>query len=93
MEEYVPEVHKNMNNVINTLATLNKTYGNNYPAGLNKQLTKYKKDVLAYIKLAEKKLIEKDNIQIDSNEYFKQGTDLIVGAIKFYKMNSKALKG
>ena len=93
MEEYVQEVHKNMNNVINTLTTLNKTYGNNYPEGLNKQLIKYKKDVLAYIKLAEKKLIEKDNIQIDSHEYFKQGTDLIVGAIKCYKMKSRALKG
>lgn len=92
MEGYVEEVNKNMNNVIKSMVALNKSYGDKYPAGLTKKLTTYKKDVLAYIKLAETKLIEKDNIQVDSNKYFKQGTDLIGGAIKFYKMNSKALK-
>ncbi len=92
MEGYVEEVNKNMTNVIVSMVALNKSYGKKYPSGLTKKLTKYKRDVLAYIKLAETKLIEKENIKIDSNQYFKQGTDLIGGAIKFYKMNSKALK-
>ena len=92
MESYVEEVSINMDKVIKTMLNLNKKYSDNYPAGLNLKLVKYKNDVKAYVKLAEMKLIEKETIDVDSNKYFKQGTDLISGAIKFYKMNAKALK-
>lgn len=92
MEGYVEEVNTYLKKVIISMTALNKSDGDKYPAGLSAKLVKYRQAVLAYIKLAETKLIEKDNVQIDSNEYFKQGTDLIGGAIKFYKMNSKALK-
>ena len=92
METYVEEVNNNMKKVIASMTALNREYDDHYPAGLSKQLTTYKKDVNRYIKLAQTKLIEKDNIQVDSNDYFSEGTDLISGAIKFYKMNAKALK-
>ena len=92
MESYVEEVSKNMAKVIKTMRGLQKKYGDNYPVGLNTKLTTYEKNVKAYIKLAETKLIEKENIKLDSNQYFKQGTALISGAIKFYKMNANALK-
>ncbi|RLA72005.1 MAG: hypothetical protein DRG24_04075 [Epsilonproteobacteria bacterium] len=92
MEEYVEEVNDNMANVINSMIALNKSNGDKYPAGLNSQLSKYKKDVESYTKLAKTKLIGQDGIELDSNKYFSQGTDLIKGAIKFYKMNEKALK-
>ena len=92
MEEYVEEVNDNMANVINSMVALNKTYGDKYPAGLNPKLSKYKKDVEIYTKLAKTKLIGQDSIEVDSNKYFSQGTALIGGAIKFYKMNEKALK-
>jgi len=92
MEEYVEEVNDNMANVISSMVALNKAYGDKYPAGLNPQLSKYKKDVETYTDLAQTKLIGQDGIELDSNEYFSQGTSLIKGAIKFFKMNEKALK-
>ena len=92
MESYVDEVNKYMKRVILGMSALNKSDGDRYPADVTKKLAQYKQEVFTYIKLAETKLIEKDDIQVNSNEYFKQGTHLISSAIKFYKMNSKALK-
>ncbi len=92
MEEYVEEVHVNMNKVITAMVNINKKYGKKYPEGLNEQLTKYRKDVNKYVALAKTKLIGKDGIKVDPNQYFDQGTKLIGGAIKFYTMNEKALK-
>ncbi len=92
MRAYVSEIQKNMNRVISSMVELNKSYGKRYPKGLNEKLTQYKKDVHYYISFANDRLIEKENINVNSNDYFDRGTDLISGALSFYKMNAKALK-
>ncbi|OQX60506.1 MAG: hypothetical protein B5M52_00015 [Helicobacteraceae bacterium 4484_230] len=92
MEEYAEEVAEYMGQVIDTMVNLNKNYGSKYPKGLNNQLVSYRNDVNKYVNLAKTKLIGQDNIKLDSNKYFAQGTSLISGAIKFYKMNEKALR-
>ena len=92
MLAYIEEIDVNMNKFINSMVTLNKNYGSKYPNGLNKKLSKYKKDVNYYIAFAKDKLIDKDDIKINSNEYFSRGTDLISGALEFYDMNAEILK-
>ncbi len=92
MLAYIEEIDKSMNTFINSMVALNKNYGARYPSGLNDKLSKYKKDVNYYIVFAKDKLIEKDDIKIDSNAYFNRGTDLISGALEFYNMNAKILK-
>jgi len=92
MRVYVNEIQKSMNKLVNSMVVMNKSYGKKYPKGLNEKLTQYRKDVDYYIAFANDRLIEKENISVNSNEYFDRGTDLISGALDFYEMNAKALK-
>jgi len=92
MRAYISEIQTNMKKVVKSMVALNRSYGNKYPKGVNEKLTQYKKNVNYYIEFAKNRLIEKDDIKVNSNEYFARGTDLISGAIEFYKMNAKALK-
>jgi len=92
LKVYIAEIKLNLNKMILNMARIDKKTPGKYPGTLTKELQKYKGSVEFYISFAEDNLLESDPITIDSNKYFKRGTELISEALDFYEMNAALLK-
>ncbi len=92
MNGYVEEIKNNLSKTIGDLQTLNKKYGSKLPAKFNNKLSALQKDVSRYIAFAENKVIGKEDIDEDPNQYFDDGTALIKKVMELYKISENALK-
>jgi hypothetical protein len=91
MESYIDEIHTHLKKLDHDLTLLGKKYPKLYPKDLFKKYNKYDGEIKSYIKFAKSKLIDKSDIDEDSNKYFAEGTHLIKSTTEFFKINKQIL--
>lgn len=92
MKRYVYEIHYNLKHVIQGMESLQNANPKLYSKTLSATLTDLKNDINKYVVFAKNKLIAKEDIQENSNDYFDRGTKLISKVMKLYRVNEDIMK-
>ncbi len=74
----------------NSMLQITAKYPNKLPKTINSELSTINKYAVAYISLAQKKLL-KNPAKVNPDTYFDQGTQLITAIIKAYNTSNKAI--
>ncbi len=87
LKDYIVDVTDDLNILVLEMQSLNWTYKGLYPKSLNSELNRFQKEVKKYIELVELKLLDEDHVDVDTYDFFSQGTSLIDQTLKYYTMN------
>ncbi len=92
LEDYIVAVLDDLDELVLQMQSLSYEYKSMYPQSLNSELNRYQREVKKYIRLVELKLLNEERVDVDTYDFFTQGTSLIDQTLKYYTMNEMLLK-
>jgi len=92
IKDYLAHTDDGVNNFVEQMKGLKKTYAKHYAQNLDLKLDAYKKEVHTYLYAIKSLVLESKKGNTEVYDFFKEGTKLIEKTLKFYDINEKALK-
>lgn len=91
MNGFVDEVERLSTRMSQEMGKVQSRYKNAYPENIAADIEKINANIKAYVTLSREKVIGQENIMLDPNIYFDQGSAAIADALIVFKTNLNAI--
>lgn len=91
MNGFVNEIERLSTQMSEEMKKVQNEYKNAYPLNIGSDIEKINANIKAYVSLSREKVIGRENITLDPNKYFDQGSAAISDALRIFKVNQNAI--